>query len=291
MSGTPNSNAGGEGTPNPAAGGAAPPAGGTPPPAAQPAGTPADWMGGLSPEMKGFAENKGFKEPAHVLESYRNLEKAFGVPKERLLTLPENMDDAKAMGEIYGRLGRPDKPEGYKIPTPEGVAPEFSKWASGKFHELGLTTKQGEALASAWNERLTAQQQQQVAAMTAAAEQQVSTLKTKWGAAHEQNTKVASGAARAFGVDGETLDKLESVLGYQKTMEFFHGIGSKLGEDQFIDGGRGDNKFGLMTPDGAQAKIETLMSDGEWTKRYLAGGLAERQEMEHLQKMTLSISG
>src|SRR5690606_18358521 len=69
--------------------------------------TATDWTSGFSDDLKGFVQNKGFKDPASVLDSYRNLEKLMGTPKERLLRLPENMDDANAMGEIYTRLGRP----------------------------------------------------------------------------------------------------------------------------------------------------------------------------------------
>ena len=71
---------------------------------------PADWTAGLPEEMKGYVQNKGFKDPSAVVESYRNFEKLMGVPQDRMIKLPEKAEDKAAWDSIYNRLGRPEKP-------------------------------------------------------------------------------------------------------------------------------------------------------------------------------------
>src|SRR3990167_3081868 len=80
--------------------------------------TPA-WTDGLPQETLGFVEKKGWKGNADVITSYQNLEKLQGVPAERIIKLPEKLEGTE-MDVIYNRLGRPEKPDGYKIPVPEG---------------------------------------------------------------------------------------------------------------------------------------------------------------------------
>ena len=59
-----------------------------------------DWTSGLTDEMRGYVQNKGFKAPQDVVESYRNFEKLHGVPQDRILKLPENLDTQR--GKLSG---------------------------------------------------------------------------------------------------------------------------------------------------------------------------------------------
>ena len=76
--------------------------------------TPTDWTTGLSDDLKGFVQNKGFKAPTDILESYRGLEKAMGAKAEHLIKLPENMDSPEGRA-IWERLGAPKDAKDYKI--------------------------------------------------------------------------------------------------------------------------------------------------------------------------------
>src|SRR4051812_7514574 len=89
--------------------GTPPPSTGTPPPSGGAPAAPADWTAGLNEATRGFVENRGFKDPQTLADSYVNLEKLMGVPKDRLLQVPEKDDDAEGWGKVYNRLGRPEK--------------------------------------------------------------------------------------------------------------------------------------------------------------------------------------
>jgi hypothetical protein len=253
-----------------------------PAPAAAPASS--DWTTGFNDDLKGYVQNKGFKDPSVLADSYRNLEKLIGAPQDKILKLPADMKDQAAMAEIFNKLGRPGKPEDYKLNLPEGSGEEFGKWARGTFHELGLTASQAEALSTKWNELQAAQAQSQTGATEATFNQQREALKKEWGAAYEQNAKIVDKAAQALGVDAQTLDALKASMGVDKAMKFLHSIGTKVVEDAFVSGKDG-NQFGAMTPEAARSRIAQLQSDPDFSSRYLRGGATERAEMDRLHQM------
>lgn len=257
--------------------------------AAAPATT--HWQSSFDDTTKDYISNKGWKEPVHMLDSYRNLEKLVGVSPDQVLRLPKADDPqaAEAMNSIYDRLGRPKQADGYKLEIPkENGSPEFAKAASEQFHKLGLSEKQGQDLVKWWNES----QANATKAFKDANVQKLQTgkdaLKKEWGAAHEQNLNLAKRAAKEFGVAGEVIDAVENVAGYDGVMKLFHSIGSKLGTEsrEFHTGGAVPGN-GAMTPGAARAKIAELRSDKVFTARYLNGDQAARKEMDRLNRFAI----
>jgi hypothetical protein len=274
------------GTPNPAAGGA--PAAGTPNPAA--GGTPAafDWgTTGLDADTLGYVQTKGFKGVGDVVSSYRNFEKLQGVPADQIIKLPKP-DDAAGWKGVWSRLGAPEKPEGYKLPVPEGDKGEFAKVAAGWFHELGVPAKMAEAIAAKWNtytaETMTSRTEQTKAKFT----QESEVLKKDWGQAFDQNVARAQLAAGKLGFDEATIDAMENAKGFAWTMKFFSDLGAKMGESGFDTGDNSQpNQFtgGMLTPAQAKAKIGMLQADREWSKKYVAGDATAKAEMENLHRL------
>lgn len=244
------------------------------------------WTDGFDPDSLGFVQNKGWAGPKDVLTSYRNLEKLVGAGPDKLLQIP-GADDADAWNSVYNRLGRPEKPEDYSINMPKEMADEeFAGWARNTFHELGLTNKQAEALSTKWNEYMGGRQGQSQEAYKMEVAQQNDALKKEWGAAYDQNLTMAKTAAREFGLDGATIDKLEQAMGFAGLMKFMQGIGSKIGEASFVsgDGAGAGNNFGAMTPQGAMQQISALRADPAFVKRYTEGDTEARAKMEQLHK-------
>jgi hypothetical protein len=228
----------------------------------------------------GYVQNKGWRGPADVVQSYQGLEKLRGVPQERLLALPDGTDPA-AWGPIYDKLGRPQDAAGYQLEVPEGNDGEFAKAAAAQMHQLGLTKTQGETLAKWWN----AEQARMLGAImeerSNSNKQEAEALTREWGAAHEKNLQVARNAAKAFGADEEIINAMQEQIGYAKTLKFFQQIGAKMGEADFVDG-QGQDLSGAMSPAQAKAEIATLKADNVWVDRLLAGGQEENRRMQQL---------
>ncbi len=241
-----------------------------------------EWTSGLSDDSKAYVQTKGFKDPSAVLESYRNLEKLVGV-KEKLLQVPDDLSDAKSMDAVWNRLGRPEKPDGYGFKAPEGGNEKFVNWASENFHKLGLNTNQAKQLFEAYDSFAASEMKAADDAQLAANEKFKSELQTKWGAAFEQNVSIAKQAASEFGIDAETMTKMEQVVGPAKIIELMYSIGTKIGEGDYISGSSGSKK--ALTPAQASMRKSELMSDTEWVKRYLNGGAQENNELQSLLKL------
>lgn len=251
-------------------------------------GQAAPWFSTFqTPENRGYAESKGFKDAESVVESYRNLEKLHGVPKEKLLRLPDKLDDDKALSEIYNKLGRPEKADGYEVKVPEGADPEFGNWAKGLFHEAGLTKRQGDSIAAKWNERMAGALKAHQDAEDAAFNSQVENLKKEWGAAYDQNLGQAKKLATAMGLDEEQAEKMSRVVGVDGFFKMIHGLQAKFGIklDEAGFKGEGGQGFGqILSPEGARARINELKSDKEFTARLHNGDTAARAEWDRVHR-------
>lgn len=221
-------------------------------------GQPASWYGGFEPDLKGYVETKGFKDPKDLTIAYRNLEKLQGVPADQLLRMPK-ADDADGMGKLYDRLGRPAKPEDYGIKAPDGDSGEFAKAASAKFHELGLNAKQAQALIGWYAEFGGAQSAAASAKLAETQKADAAALQKEWGAAYEKKLSVVDGVADAFEMDEQQLVALRKAMGPAGALRFMAKIGERLGEDSFVSGDKPVK--GALTPDGAKTRIKELMKD------------------------------
>lgn len=275
----------------PAAGGApaTPPAGSTPPAGTPPAGAGDAWYSGIqSPEVRTWAEAKGFKDPLAVAESAYNLEKLIGFDKAgKTLVIPDENSSPETRQAFLTKLGVPEKADGYKLPVPEGQSDAFAKEAASWFHEQGIPAKAAEGLTQKFNEYSAAQQAQQMQAFAAKSEQEFTGLKTEWGAAFEQNLELGKRAAMQFipGTAEErtaTLQALEQSLGTGKLLKLMANIGQGLGEHKVMGGEAGS---GLMTPAQANQRISELKSNKDWSSAYLSGDKSKAKELQDLIAM------
>lgn len=287
-------------TPPPAAPAAsgAPPASPSPgpgpsaPPSPEAQAAAAAWYKDMPEDVRGYVELKGFKDAKSVVESYRNAEKLLSVPQDRILKLPEKMDDA-SMREIHKRLGMPEKADGYEVKVPAGLNPDFANWAKGLFHEAGLSKAQGDRIAAKWTERVTTLNSDSEKAFADQHVAQIDGLKKEWGAAYDQNNAIAKTMANKLGLTDEVGEKISRAIGVDALNKMLVGItekfGIKFGEDDFHGAHNAGNDFGALSPGAAKARLAELSADKEWVSRYTNGkpGSAERNEMDRLQRWML----
>jgi len=250
--------------------------------ATQTTATGQTWFNGADELTTGYIQNKGWQNPLEAVKSYQNLEKLMGADKAgNTVVLPKAEATPEEKAAFFDRLGRPSEPTGYsfKFATDEATANVQSK-----FHELGLTKTQGEAIAQWYTELQQNQMSQSQANKQVAFEQDSLALKQTWGAAHDQKVLEARAAVRSLGLNNEQIDKLADAWGHKATMEFFANLGSKTGEPGFVDG-EGTTAFnGAMTPAQAKDQIRTLMADKEFVKQYTSKNAEALAKMDRLHK-------
>lgn len=230
----------------------------------------ADWTTGLSDELKGYVQTKGFKDPSAVVDSYRGLEKTIGVPQDRILKLPENMDSPEGRA-IWERLGAPKEAKEYKIEIPKEAGDQ--KLADGLrdvAYKNGFSHRQVENLVNWWNESQTAATKSLTEAHQHKMTQENDSLKKEWGQAYDQNKEIANQAARKLGMDPQVVLAMGELLGPAKAMKALHDLGIKTGEHQFVVGGRQPGGQ-VMDPNSAKAKLASLRSDEGFIKRFTSG--------------------
>ncbi len=243
---------------------------------------PQDWTTGFNDETKSYIQTKGFKNPVEVIESYRNFEKLQGVPQDRLLKLPENMDTPEGRA-IFEKLGLPKEAKEYGIKIAAEHGDEaFVNWLQDTAHKSGMTRSQALGLAKSWEERmggLTKAQADQRALQLKDAE---TSLKKEWGSAFEQNKGLADAGAKALGLGEAEVRALGASLGPDKAMLLLHKMALKSGEAEFIRGGNANG--GINTPIAAQTKINELINDEGFRNRLSKGDAAARAEWDKLNQ-------
>lgn len=248
------------------------------------------WYSGIeNPDVRGFIETKGWKDPGAVVESYRQLETTIGVPADRIIKLPAKPEDP-GWKEARARVGFsvPDKAEDYGLPVPEGIDPGYAAKVSAKALELGIPKQMLVGLAEWQNNEMAAMIQADQLAAQQQSEADMTTLRAEWGEQFDNSSELARRAVKEFGgfakLDESSLNAMEGAMGTASFLKMWAAIGSKMGEGKFVDAGDHSTNA-AMSPDGAQARINQLMGDKAWFERWNAGGAAERAEWDRLNRI------
>lgn len=257
---------------------------------------PADkpWYEGADADTVGYLQNRGWvAKPANevaleAIKAHRSAEKLIGAPADRIIRLPSDANDETGWAGVWQKLGAPVDAKGYDFST--------IKNSDGSALDAKLTQSIQEAAAAAKVPLPMAQRMAQAVAKhledtnkssavetaTKLAESQAA-LRKNWGSNFEVNKVIAQQAAKALGATPEQVSALESVVGYDRVMEMFRTIGSKIGEDKLFTGnGPAGN---IMTKDMAVSRKNDLKADQAWVGRYLAGGAPEKAEMLALDRI------
>jgi len=226
-------------------------------------GSGGNWRDTLPAEIKADPIWGKFKEPADAFRSLVEAQKFLGREK---LPVPKDENDKETYAMIFKRLGLPENPDGYVLPTDieipkdfpldENMLADFKKEA----HTQGLLPSQ---VAGLYKWFLT----NQIGAYGKMTEAQVSAMKDaetalrkKWGAAYQQNSALAEKVAQSFATERfiQEISGANSLLRNNPGLiEVFANIGKVLSEDQMT----GKPHSFTLTPAEAQEKITAIKRD------------------------------
>lgn len=235
-------------------------------------------------ELIGHAQNAGWQSPADAVKSHRELQKLFGADRHgRTIVMPKEDATPAEMADFYTKLGRPETPDGYKLPVPDGGDPAFAKTAAGWFHELGVPGKAAEALVAKFNEHAATTAAAQAEAEQTALAAEHAALQKDWGSEHPMRTELAKRAAQRLGLDEAALNALEKAAGFSGTMKALAKVGDLLREA----GGEGMGELGSFgrTREGAAARKTQLLADKDWRAKAMNPNSKEWAEMQELDRI------
>jgi len=248
----------------------------------QQAPQPQSWTAGFDEDTNAYVQNKGWKDPADLLSSYKNLEKFAGGSKN-LVEIPGEDADSDRLGQFFNKLGRPESPDKYGIEAGKGLDPELTEWYKNTAHELGLSDRQAKQLFEKWNDTIGQKEQQMQQETIRQQEQSIQDLKKEWGQAYENQIDAGRRAVNALGYDQEQLNAMEDKLGTAEMLKLFAQVGSKMGEDSFAGGERSSGSFGL-TPAAAKQQISDLKLDSGFMGKYTNGDKDAVNKMKKLME-------
>lgn len=231
-------------------------------------GSEQSWRDSLPDDMRNHPAIQDFKDITGLTKSYLSQQELIGADR---IAIPKE-DDTEGWAKLYNKLGRPEKSESYEYTKPAGSEgltfdEDLVKQYQAKFHELGLTKKQGEAIFKLYNDNVVSKIQNLAADGEKRRNDAISVLKAEWGQAYDQNINIARNVIKDLG-DEDLIPFLEETgLGNDpRLIKIFYNIATKTSEDSFRQGGNGGSF--LNTPEQAKAKITQLHNDEKFMQAY-----------------------
>jgi hypothetical protein len=245
------------------------------PAASSPPAASGDWFSSLPADLasdSALAPLKG-KGVNDLAKGYVHAQRMIGADK---IVLPKDGAPPEEWGTFWNRLGRPETPDGYKIPEklPDGVKIDEAEFKafSAEAHRLGFNSQQVAALARYDAERKMAGAQAKGVADQQAMEATVAGLRKDWGQAFDQNIAVGREAAVRFG--GEDAMKDPSLANNPTFIRMMAKIGKAMAQDE-VTGTGGRTAF-RMSPNDATAQIAAAQKDPKFV-----AALTNRRDPEH----------
>lgn len=219
-----------------------------------------NWRDFVAEDLRGNESLAKFTSLDGLAKSYINAEKMIGKDK---IVIPQTDDE---WNEAYGRLGRPDKSDGYELKYPEGVdgSDDITKGFLEMAHKSGLNKTQASGLYDWYNEMADGAIKSQSESETMRKEEATTALNKQWGEKYDSNLKVAQRALTKFGDDdfNSFLDK--SGFGDNpEVIKFMNKVGQSFQEDNIEDGDGAQEQ----TPEQIREEINTIMGSTAYTDK------------------------
>ena len=222
--------------------------------------TPATWKDSISQEFREDPNISKFTEIDALAKSYINATKMIGQDK---VAVPNENSTDDQWNEVYGKLGRPESADQYKldaksetIPFDEGAIKSFAENA----HKLGLNNKQAQGILEYYKNNMEGTAQQSRIDTETAQTQAEQQLRQEWGRDFEGKVKQAGALAKA-NIDPEVLDMTLSNgtrLGdHPDIIKGFAKIAGMMSEDKILS----TESENVNTTKDIESEISTIMND------------------------------
>lgn len=249
--------------------------------------TAAPWYDGFQQaDLKQWVAAKNIPTAEQAAKSYWELEKMVGADKAgRAIVMPKPDAAPEEVAAFWGKLGTPEKPDGYELQGDIGGLPAAE--ISAMFHENKIPKSQALGLTKSYQ----ALQEKADQAFAAQAKLDEQRLRAEWGQAFDHQRELGRRALRVAadgaGIPPDDIDgvaaTLERAFGVEKAAKMFAALGKPFAEAPMRDGQPSPSSAHYITPADAVARKAMLQQDKEWVARYLNGGRAETAELRSLE--------
>ena len=232
--------------------------------------TPATWKDSISQEFREDPNISKFTEIDALAKSYINATRMIGQDK---VAVPNENSTDDQWNEVYGKLGRPESADKYKLEVnsetaqiDEGSIKSFAENA----HKLGLNNKQAQGILEYYKDSMEGSAQQSKIDTETAQAQSEAELRKEWGRSFDENLKKAASVAKA-NMNEDVLNmqlKDGTRLGdHPSIIKGFANIANLMSEDKMI-GTDEDSATGGRNLDEEISKIVNDRDGPYWNKAH-----------------------
>lgn len=220
-----------------------------------------DFLNSIPEDLRADPSLSPIKDVENLARSYVNAQRLIGADKLPMPVNPTQED----LDNIYGRLGRPETPDGYTF-EPDGnvLTEETAKAYADIAHQLRLTPEQASGVLDYYKNTAQAGMESAQQADAQTRERVENELKAEWGNNYESKLVSAKNVVDEF-ANPELLDMQlsdgtrignhpEFIKAFAKIADFRHSVTS---EDTISDAPQSN----IMTDKSAQAEIDSIMND------------------------------
>lgn len=219
-----------------------------------------DWRSIIPEEIRDHKSLSHINDIGALAKSYVHAQSMIGADKVAIPGKHATPDD---WNEVYNKLGRPEAPDYYDLPQPEGFEadPEMTDWYKQMAHDIGLNPQQAAKLYESYNEFVQNYESNQGVDAEAYVAQVEADLRKEYGQAFEDRLAQGNGVVQQFGnpelmevqlADGTKLGDNPEFIRLMGEVGNF--IQERVGEDTL----EGVRTSGGMTPDAAMEKVSEL---------------------------------
>jgi hypothetical protein len=244
------------------------------------------------PELESIEIPENYKDtPVGKYRNIGELFKGYGEAQKLIgakgVIIPGEKDAPEKWDGFYNSLGRPEKPDGYKLSPIENlhpelkITPEVETGFKALAHKHGLTGKQADGLYKEYFGMISGSLVKRDEKMTADKHAAETALRTEWGGDYDTKLNKTKRLIDKFGGSGgrEVFGELGN---NPKALKILAAIADKFSEDGFI---KGEQVTNSETKE-AQIKINNIMMDSKHPYWVAGPGHAEAvTEMKRLQSI------
>ncbi|NIJ34333.1 hypothetical protein [Sphingomonas oligoaromativorans] len=232
-------------------------------------GATPDWMGSLPDDLKADPTLARYADVEKLARGALDLKRQ---ASSRIVKPDEGADDA-TWGAFYNQLGRPETPDKYEIPLPEGADTKLADDFRPLAHKLGLTASQAKGVVEFNNQFVAGQ----LADLERSSQAELDAFR-KSTPDYDAKLPQVKEFVKSLGVDPALASELDLKMGTGNLMKFFFSLADRAGEHRRLDG----ETPNLQVDANAGATLDTKMLDAGWREKVKIKGSPEHQEYQRL---------
>jgi len=243
------------------------------------------WLDGYSIEDRAYIENKGWKDPAAILNSYKHAVQRIGGDPTDAIQVPD-WDNEEQVSEFRAKIGVPQEASGYpelEVQTADGQAMPLDE-VNRIAHQIGLTPAQRAQLAMITSQLIDSERSHSEAQFAAQVAQESKEVMAEYGKTPKEFDAMVKRGIQALGFTQDDSRQLTQAIGVKKAVKILSTVAAATTEKAVVNDGDSLGSMGQMSQEVARKRRSLLIKDDNFRKRMFDGDVQAIEEWNKIQE-------